>query len=35
LDFETVRGLALLFGVIFILVMAVVALLAMQPRTWK
>jgi hypothetical protein len=35
LDFDTVRGLALLFTVIFVLLMAVVALLAMQPRTWK
>ena len=35
LDFDTVRGLALLFSVIFVLLMAVVALLALQPRTWK
>jgi hypothetical protein len=35
LDFDTVRGLALLFSVIFVLLMAVVALLAIQPRTWK
>jgi hypothetical protein len=35
LDFDAVRGLALLFTVIFILLMAVVALLAIQPRTWK
>jgi hypothetical protein len=35
LDFETVRGLALLFTVIFVLLLAVIALLAVQPRTWK
>jgi hypothetical protein len=35
LDFDVVRGLALLISVIFVLLMAVVALLAMQPRTWK
>jgi len=35
LDFDAVRGLVLLFSVIFVLVMAVVALLAAQPRTWK
>jgi hypothetical protein len=35
LDFETVRGLALLFCVIFVLLMVAVTLLAMQPRTWK
>jgi hypothetical protein len=35
LDFDTVRGLAVLFSVIFILLMAVIALLAVQPRTWK
>jgi hypothetical protein len=35
LDFDTVRGLALLFTVIFVLLMAVVALVAIQPRTRK
>jgi hypothetical protein len=35
LDFDTVRGLAVIFSVIFVLIMAVVALLAMQPRNWK
>jgi len=35
LDFDVVRGLALLISVIVVLLMAVVALLAMQPRTWK
>lgn len=35
LDFDTVRELAVLFSVIFILLMAVIALLALQPRTWK
>jgi hypothetical protein len=35
LDVDTVRGLVLLFGMIFLLVMAAVALLAVQPRTWK
>jgi hypothetical protein len=35
LDLDAVRGLALLFSVIFVLIMAVVALLAVQPRTWK
>ena len=35
LDWETVRGLSLLFSVIFVLIMAVVAVLALQPRTWK
>jgi hypothetical protein len=35
LDFETVRGLTLLFSAVFVLIMAVVALLVVQPRTWK
>jgi hypothetical protein len=35
LDFDTVRGLALFFSAIFVLIMAVVALLMIQPRTWK
>jgi hypothetical protein len=35
LDFDAVRGLILLFSVIFLFVMAVVALLAVQPRTWR
>jgi len=35
LDFDVVRGLAVLISVIFVLLMAAVALLAMQPRTWK
>jgi hypothetical protein len=35
LDWEAVRGLAMLFSVIFVLIMAVVVMLAMQPRTWK
>jgi hypothetical protein len=35
LDFESARGLTLLFPVIFLLTMAVVALFAGQPRTWK
>jgi hypothetical protein len=35
LDFDTVRALAVLFTIVFVLLMAVVALLAAQPRTWK
>jgi hypothetical protein len=35
LDWETVRGLALLFTVIFVLILGGVAMLAMQQRTWK
>ena len=35
MDFDSVRGLAVLFTIIFVLLMAVVALLAAQPRTWK
>ena len=35
MDFDTVRGLALLFSVVLVLILAVVALLAAQPRTWK
>jgi hypothetical protein len=35
LDFDTVRELAGLFSVIFLLLLAVIALLALQPRTWK
>lgn len=35
MDFDTVRGLALLFSVALVLILAVVALLAAQPRTWK
>jgi hypothetical protein len=35
LDFDTVRSFALLFGVLFTLILAAVALLAVQPRSWK
>jgi hypothetical protein len=35
LDVDAIRGLILLFSMIFFLVIAVVALLAVQPRTWK
>jgi hypothetical protein len=35
LDFDTVRSFALLFGVLFVLILAAVALLAVQPRSWK
>jgi hypothetical protein len=35
LDFDTVRAFALLFTVVLLLILAAVALLAIQPRTWK
>jgi hypothetical protein len=35
LDFDTVRGLALLFTVVLLLILAAIALLALQPRSWK
>jgi hypothetical protein len=34
MDFGAVGGLALLFAVVLLIVLAVVALLAVQPRTW-
>jgi hypothetical protein len=35
MDFGTVRGLALLYFLILLLILAAVALLAAQPRTWR
>jgi hypothetical protein len=35
MDWETVRALALVASIVLVLIVAAVALLAAQPRTWK
>jgi hypothetical protein len=34
-DFDTVRALALVASIVLLLILAAIALLAAQPRTWK